>query len=115
MLDVRPPPRVVGRIRAPMQGRRHDVVAALWVLPVIAAGLDNVNFAGPGPRAVGVFNGHHPDCRPEPLAFGELGADFDTAVFDGGALSGVDAGGLDGIDDGAVGDVGGGDAVDEDR
>ena len=65
------------------------------------------------PFAVRAVDGHHPDGGPEPVAFGHAGRDFDAAVFDRGAQTGVKAGREDGRDNGAVacGGVGGGYAV----
>ena len=83
------------------------------VSPVIAAGLDEVDFAGCGPGAVFFgWDGKEPDGRPEPVAGGEEGSDFDAAVFEvGGGVTGVNATGFDGVDDGAVGGIGGCDTV----
>ena len=96
-----------------MQRAADDVVAALWIGPVVAAGLDEVDFAGGGPGAVGLRgNGEEPDGGPEPVSRGEESGDFDAAVFEvGRGVAGVDAAGFDGVDDGAVGGVCGGDAV----
>lgn len=110
-LIVVAPPAVVVGVRAPVEGGGDDVVTTLRIGEVVAAALDDVDLAGRGPVAVGVFDGQHPDGRPEPVAFWHLGYDFDLAVLDGGAFFSVDAGGFDGVDNGAVGGVGGGDAV----
>src|SRR5277367_1400293 len=108
-------PRIVVRIRPPMQAAGDDIVAAERIRVVVAAALHDVNFAAGGPRAVGVGDGEHPDGGPEPVALGDAGGDFDAAVFDGGAGFGVEAPGFDGLDDGAVGGVGAGYAVAPER
>ena len=56
-LHIRPPPGVVGRVGAPVQGARHDVVAALGVGVVVATRLGDVDFAGLRPWAVLGFDG----------------------------------------------------------
>ncbi len=112
-LDVGAPPGVVGRVGPPVEGGRDDVVAALRVGVVVAAGLDDVDLARLGPGPVGRVDGHHPDGGPEPVTDGELGGDLDAAVLDGRAEAGVEAAGQDGRHDGgvAIGDVCVGDAV----
>lgn len=114
-LDVGAPPGVVGGVGAPVQRRRDDVVPALRVRVVVPAALGDVDLAGLRPFAVDGVAGQHPDRWPEPVAGGELGGHFDAAVFDGGAVAGGDTAGAGGGHGGAVGDVGGGEAVGEDR
>ena len=42
----------------------------------------NVDFPAPGPLAVQVLiGGHHPECRQEPLSFGNLHPGFKQAIF----------------------------------
>lgn len=91
MLVVGLPPSIVGGVRSPVECRRHDVVAALGVRPIVAARLHDVNLSRLGPRAVGILDGQHPDGRPQPVSLGKLCSDLDTAVLDSGALLGVDA------------------------
>ena len=111
-LDVVLPPIVESRVWSPMQRRRDNVVAALReVSVVVAARLHDIDFAGRRPGTISIFHRQHPDGRPEPIAGGELGLDFDTAVLDAGAGFGIEARGFDRVDDGAVGGVGEGDAI----
>ena len=104
-LDVGPPPGVVGRVGAPVQRARDDVVAALGVGVVVASRLGNVDFAGLGPWAVLGFDRQHPDTGPEPVSSWEVGGDFDASVLDRGSGLGVDAARLDRVDDRPVGDI----------
>jgi hypothetical protein len=85
----------------------------LGVCPVVAAGFGNVDFARLRPDAVCIFDRHHPDGRPEPVASRKFGGDFNTAVFDDGPLFSVDATRFDWVDDGTVGGVGCSNAVGE--
>lgn len=85
------PPRIIGGIRAPVEGRRHDVVAALLVGPVVASRLHDVDLSGRRPWAVRVLDRHHPDGGPKPVAFRKLGRNLHTAVLELGAFHGVDA------------------------
>ena len=98
-------PRVIIRIRAPMQAAIDDVIGAERISVVIAPALHDVDFAARGPWAVCVAHGQHPDGGPEPVALEDAGGYFDAAEFDGGAELGVDAAGFDGLDDGAAGDA----------
>jgi len=110
-LGVGAPPGVVGRVRTPMQGTAHDVVAALGVVVVVSARLHDVDLSGLRPGAIRVVDGQHPDCGPEPVAVRNHGFDFDTAIFDRTLLLQVEAAGFNGLHDGAVGDVCGSDTV----
>ena len=110
-LDVSAPEGVVRAVGPPVQRGRDDVVAAARVGVVVAARLHDVDLAAGGPHAVVRLGGEEPDRRPDPVAFGEFGGDFDTAIFDGAAFLGVDAARFDGRDDRAVRGIGRGDAV----
>ena len=82
-LDVSAVPGVGGFGGTPVHGRGDDVVTALSVGVVVAAGLHDVDFARGRPGTVGVVHGHHPDCRPKPVALRESGCYFDAAVLFG--------------------------------
>ena len=110
-LNIRSPPRIVGRIGAPVQRAGDNVVTSLCVGVIIAAGLNNVDLARCGPWSIDGIVWQHPDCRPQPVAGRESSSDFNTTVFDGSAFLGVDTTRLDRVDDGSVGDVGGSNAV----
>ena len=93
-----------------MRSLMSDVIPSVGVGEIVAAGLHNIDFATRGPLAVDRLRWEHPDGGPEPVADGEFGCYFDTAIFDGRAFLCVQACRLYGVDDGAVGDVGGDDA-----
>lgn len=110
-LDVVAPPSIILLVRPKVQRAADDVVAALAVREVVAAGLHDVELAGPRPRPVHAVRGQHPDGGPQPVALGQLGLDLDAAVRDGRATACVEARGFDRVHDGAVGRVGGCHAV----
>jgi hypothetical protein len=68
-----------------------------------------VDFTAGGPPAVGVVDGQHPYCGPEPVAFGQLGTHVDASVGDRGVVERDETGRGDGWDDGAL--CGGGDGL----
>jgi len=78
---------------------------------VVAAKLGDVNFARSGPDAVGVVDGKHPDCGPEPVALWHFRHDLYTSILDGGLVERSKAGGFDRVNDRAVCDVCHSDAV----
>ena len=110
-LIVCPPPGVVGWIGSPVESGRDDVISALRMGGIVSTTLNEIDLTGRRPWAVCLLDGHHPDCRPQPEALGELGHDLDTAVRDRGSLLGADTSRLDRVDDGSVRGIGGRNAV----
>lgn len=102
---VRPPPCVVGYVRAPVESAGDNVVAAHGVAVIVSPAFRNVDFTAGGPVAVGVVDGQEPDGGPQPVAFWHHRCDFHAPVFYGGTFQGIDTAGLGGGNDGAVGGV----------
>lgn len=91
VLDVIPPPGVVVWIGTPMKSAADDIVSAFTVGKVVSTRLHDVNLAGLWPGPIGFFDRHHPDCRPHPIAVGQLSDHFHAAEFDAGSSLGGNA------------------------
>lgn len=100
------PKSVLDRVRAPVQRASDDVVSSKAVGVVVAPGFHDIDLTAGGPGPIGVRHRHHPDCRPQPVALGDLGMDFNPSICDACTEFSIDAAGLDWLDDRPVVDVG---------
>ena len=67
---------------SPMKCRSGAVVSQIFAAcaySVVAARFHDVNLARGRPFAVGQVLGHHPDCRPQPIAARQFCIDFDAS------------------------------------
>ena len=85
-----------------MRGEVSEDVLSL-VRGAVSTGLHDVDLTGPGPLAVGVVDGKHPQGGPEPVAKRQFGDNLDLAVLDGMAILRCDTGAHDRVDDRASG------------
>lgn len=67
-----------------------------------------------GPRSVGVVHWQHPNRGPQPITSREFGGNLNSAVFDGGALLGINSSRLNRLNDCSSGGVGNCDTVGKD-
>ena len=74
----------------------------MGISPVVTTGLHDVDLARRGPCTISILDGHHPDSGPQPVTYGQLGSDLDTAILDGGSILGGDATRLSRRDNGSI-------------
>lgn len=78
------------------------VAATLGVFGIVSARLGDINFATPRPVAVDRLLWHHPNGRPQPVAFGHLGNNLNLTIADAFLSLGGQASRSDRRDHGAL-------------
>lgn len=82
-----------------MNTRLSKVDTSVGVTDVVSSSFQDVDLTTSGPRTVSVVDGDHGDSGPEPVTGGELGLDFDLAVFDRSSVLGDQSCTLHRVDD----------------